>query len=149
MQRVTIQSYGIIPIHRSSNGDQVLLVEQYSAQGTHWGFPKGKTMPGERPIDTAVREAREEVGLVFRKIHENDTFSEQYSFTYEDVIVDKTVVYYIGFVHNPGIAMREQEIKDAGWYSFEKARRKITFLNTQKILDAAADYLDQQDKDTI
>lgn len=36
------------------------------ATGTfHWDIPKGGTQPGETPLDTALRETREECGLVF------------------------------------------------------------------------------------
>lgn len=36
------------------------------ATGTyHWDIPKGGTDPGEAPLDTALRETREECGLVF------------------------------------------------------------------------------------
>jgi 8-oxo-dGTP pyrophosphatase MutT (NUDIX family) len=146
MQRKIIQSYGIIPIYHSSDGDKILLVEQYSAQGTHWGFPKGKKEAGERPIDTAVREAREEVGLVFTEVDTREHFTERYSFTFENTIVDKTVTYYIGFVGNPGIAMREKEIKNAGWYTAQDVVRKLTYLNTRKIFDDAMMYLETHEK---
>ena len=36
------------------------------ATGTyHWDIPKGGTNPGEAPLDTALRETREECGLIF------------------------------------------------------------------------------------
>lgn len=141
MKRARIYSYGMIPIRQSVNGPEVLLVEQYSAEGTHWGFPKGKVEPGEEPLVTAKREAKEEVGISFSKILDGAQFTLNYSFTYEDTIVDKTVTYFIGFVESPGLALRESEIKNAGWYKLGEARERLSHLNTKEMFDAATLYL--------
>lgn len=34
-----------------------------SSDGQHWVLPKGHIEPGERPVDAAVREVREETGV--------------------------------------------------------------------------------------
>jgi len=141
MKRARIYSYGMIPVHQSVNGPEVLLVEQYSAEGTHWGFPKGKTEPGEEPLATAKREAREETGITFNTVLEGAHFTVNYSFTYEDTIVDKTVTYFIGFVDNPGLALQESEIKNAGWFKFDEARERLSHLNTKEMFDSAILYI--------
>ncbi len=53
-------SVGIILFHRFPRKIMYLLLKQH--QG-HWGFPKGHIEKGERLIDTAVRELREETGI--------------------------------------------------------------------------------------
>lgn len=142
MKRARVYSFGIIPVHLTVNGPEVLLIEQYSLEGTHWGFPKGKSEPGEDPLTTAKREIHEEVGLTCSKIIEGAHFTLNYSFTYEDTIVDKTVTYFIGFVENAGLALRENEIKNAGWYKLGEARERLSHLNTKEMFDAATLYLD-------
>lgn len=142
MKRARVYSFGIIPVHLTVNGPEFLLIEQYSVEGAHWGFPKGKPEPGEDPLTTAKREAREEVGLTFNKIIEGAHFTLNYSFTYEDTIIDKTVTYFIGFVDNAGLALRESEIKNAGWYKLGEARGRLSHLNTKEMFDAATLYLD-------
>lgn len=141
MKRARVYSYGMIPVHQSVNGPEVLLVEQYSAEGTHWGFPKGKTEAGEEPLATAVREAQEETGLHFSTILKDAHFTVNYSFTYKDTIVDKTVTYFIGFVDQPGLALQENEIKNAGWYKLGSARERLSHLNTKEMFDSATIYL--------
>lgn len=142
MKRARIYAYGIIPVHKTVNGPEVLLVEQYSAEGIYWGFPKGKQELGEEPLETAKREVQEETGLVCSEVLEGAHFTLNYSFTYEDTIVDKTVTYFIGFVDNPGLALQESEIKNAGWYKLDKARERLSHLNTKEMFDAATLYLD-------
>ncbi len=141
MKNARILSYGMIPIYDSSEGRQVLLIEQYGAQGTHWGFPKGKGEPGEPPLEAALRETKEEAGITFKEVLDEAYFTVNYSFTYEDTIVAKTVTYFIGFVNQPGLALQTAEVKQAGWYSLEEARLKLSFMNDKEMFDTAIVYL--------
>lgn len=143
MKRARVISFGVVPIHESVNGPRVLLVEQYGAQGTHWGFPKGQTELGEQPIQTALREAKEEAGITIAEVVEEAHYTVNYSFTYEDTIVDKTVTYFLGFVAQPGLALRQSEIKDGAWFTFEDALKKLTYMNTKDILENVIEYLDE------
>lgn len=45
--------------------EQGALLIGHSTGSSRWDLPKGLIEPGERPIDCALREAREEFGLVF------------------------------------------------------------------------------------
>ena len=53
-------SIGIILFFRSPRKIKYLLLKQH--QG-HWGFPKGHIEKGEKYIETAVRELKEETGI--------------------------------------------------------------------------------------
>ncbi|EAR10183.1 NUDIX domain-containing protein [Reinekea blandensis] len=46
-------------------GNHVLLGyrQNVQAENERWGFPSGKLEPGEMPLDAAIREAKEEVGV--------------------------------------------------------------------------------------
>ncbi|YCK39702.1 NUDIX hydrolase [Actinomadura sp. ATCC 39365] len=47
------------------SGGRVLLARRRAAEGAFlWTFPAGKVEPGEMPAQAAVRETREEVGLI-------------------------------------------------------------------------------------
>ncbi len=52
------ESAGVIPIHKGS--EEILLVHHIAG---HWGFPKGHIEGKETPMQTALRELREETGL--------------------------------------------------------------------------------------
>ena len=52
-------SAGVVVVRESPDGARYLLLRAYR----HWDFPKGLVEPGEDPVATAIREAREEAGL--------------------------------------------------------------------------------------
>ena len=56
----TLLSCGLLVIN-----EQGELLVGHSTGSTHWDLPKGLIDPGETPIACALREAREEFGLVF------------------------------------------------------------------------------------
>lgn len=52
-------SCGAVIVRRSGGGWLTLMLRAYR----NWDFPKGLCEPGESPIETAVREVREESGI--------------------------------------------------------------------------------------
>ena len=70
-----------------------LCLQQRSSDSTHprtWAFWGGKAEPGERPIETAMRELEEEIGLTLdvQKIHPLHTFkSRNENFTYDTFVL--------------------------------------------------------------
>ena len=140
MTRVLIHSAGIVPVYEGLDGPRVLLVEQYGAEGTRWGFPKGKQEPQEELIDTAKREAREETGLSFKKVIEHKSFSVDFELTYKDAIANKTVTYFLGFVDQQSVKFCQAEVKDGGWFSFDEARVRLTFEVDKKLFDQVSSF---------
>jgi 8-oxo-dGTP pyrophosphatase MutT (NUDIX family) len=53
-------SAGVVVVHVAGEAVQYLLLRAYK----NWDFPKGLVEPGERPLDAAVREVKEETTLV-------------------------------------------------------------------------------------
>jgi len=58
----TIRQAGGVVVRRDGRRVRVLLVR--SSDGMHWLFPKGHIEPGETARQAAVREIREEAGVV-------------------------------------------------------------------------------------
>lgn len=65
------QSSGAVLIIPVLNRETVLLVREYSAGVDRYelGLPKGKIDAGEKPLDAANRELKEEVGYGAKKLH--------------------------------------------------------------------------------
>lgn len=62
----TRQAAVLAPVYEDRDDFRLVLIRRPLHMPTHGGdvaFPGGKPEPGERPLDTALREAREEVGI--------------------------------------------------------------------------------------
>lgn len=57
--RAKILSAGVIPVRWTGSRWLYLLLRAYQ----YWDFPKGKAEAGESPLETALREVKEETGL--------------------------------------------------------------------------------------
>ena len=60
MAQIKFRSYGIVPVSIGANGKPMFLLLRAFK---NWDFPKGGPDDGEQPIQTAVREFKEETGI--------------------------------------------------------------------------------------
>lgn len=141
MEHKIAKSYGIIPLFKDNKGYKVLIVQ--NSKGGHWGLPKGTPENDEAPMQTAIRELREETGIQEEDIviQDSPTFLEQYSFEQNDVVYDKTNTYYIGFVETMTVGEELDEINVAEWVSLEKAKEKLTHEGIIKVVEDLETYL--------
>jgi 8-oxo-dGTP pyrophosphatase MutT (NUDIX family) len=140
---MTEQSYGIIPFYRGERGLEVFLIHMYGSGGdTLWTFPKGRGEEGETPMQTALRECKEETGIVPDTVDESKPFSSSYSFVRSGILVEKTSTYFIGFVSRKDFIVQPEEVKEAGWFTPEEARVQLTFPDYKILLDRALENLD-------
>lgn len=166
------RSYGIIPIRRTpphSNGSppqlstsntQVLLISQKPLLNAHppfWSFPKGHPEPHDTsPIDTAIRELREETGLHVSETSILFPGAEGLKERYRNVLKGwvKEVRYWVALVEQPdhgeegelAIKVQEKELLEAKWFSWEEAGRVLTFEKGKELLAVARGLLDNHGK---
>lgn len=69
-ERLVPAGFGAVIVCAMQDENTALLISEYSA-GTHryeLGLPKGRTEPGESPVEAANRELAEETGFAARKL---------------------------------------------------------------------------------
>ena len=136
-------SYGIIPFYKNNDEIKVFLIHQISRTGDLiWTFAKGREENGESPTDTAVREVYEETGLRPKIQNEEKTYSLEYEFVFEEAVIKKSTTYFAGIVESPTFTIQEKEVKEAGWFTIDKALEKLTYGEYKDILNKAVSDLD-------
>jgi len=103
-----------------------------------WGFPKGRRALKEEEQSCAIREFKEETGILQKFIHilDEPTLVEEYLGT--NNIPYKQTYFVAGFKSNviatiqPNNHIMKREIGDIGWFTFEQAMERIRMSNTQK-----------------
>jgi 8-oxo-dGTP pyrophosphatase MutT (NUDIX family) len=140
----TPHSYGVIPLRKTKQGIECLLINQidYHKKGTdYWTFPKGTPEAGETPLQTAIRETREEVGILCDPIDDTFSYYDHYAFTVGQQLVEKTVTYYIGVATGADAVPQQSEVRECVWLPLADARAKLTNDHARQIIDAIRTHL--------
>ena len=112
-------------------------------------LPKGLVDPGEKPQAAALREVREETGIVAEPVTKLSDNKYVYVRSWGDgKRVFKIVSFYLmryvsGEIDNLTSDMRI-EVKRAVWVSLADAARQLAYSNERKVLRQAQDYLETQ-----
>ncbi len=136
-------SYGVVPVFKVGNAWQVLVIHQISYRGDDfWIFPKGHVEALESPKETALRELAEETGIKNVSLEPEILFQISYSFKHENIQIDKTVEYYLGYcADTKTIITQPQEIKELRWCDFNTAKDLLTHQNSKYVLTQVEDFL--------
>ncbi len=130
-------SAGIILYCEKYDERQFLLL-QYP--GGHWDFVKGKMEKFEELKETAIRETKEETGIV--DVEFVDGFNEEISYTFfiNKEEINKKVIFYLGKTKSTEIVISHEHL-DFVWLNFKDAVEKITYRNAKTILTKANNLL--------
>ena len=108
----------------------VLLIKHNSG---HWDFPKGHMEEGETEVETAIREVKEETGIVVdvRKKH-------RYSITYMPKSdVEKEVIFFLAKKKKGEETPQMEEVQKVEWVTWEEAFQRLTFESAKELLRKA------------
>jgi 8-oxo-dGTP pyrophosphatase MutT (NUDIX family) len=138
---------GGVVVRTEANGDlRVLLVR--SKDGAHWVLPKGHIEPGETARQAAVREVREESGVVGEVVGELgiDSYTMQAPKRgrrragSEDAAGKRTVHCLFFLMRYAGIQPADEDRAQC-WLPLDAAVATIEFEGSKALIDQAAQLL--------
>jgi len=126
-------SAGIILFRKEDSKILFLLLHYPSG---HWDFIKGKMEEGESTQETAIREAKEETGIIDITFLENFEEWIKYDFQYQGELVHKKVVFYLAETET-NVVKISHEHSGFTWMDYNSAMEKTTFDNAKTVLTRA------------
>lgn len=129
-------SAGVIVYKKFSRSEKLLILKHRKG---HWALPKGHPDSGERKIETALRELKEETGIKdIRLLSKRVLVSESYTFVNgSEKKINKSVDYFIGETNSEKVKIDNKEIIKFKWCTYNAALKIITFKQTKNTLKKA------------
>lgn len=121
---------------------QVVLVGQ--SERDLWGLPKGGPHQGETTEETALREVREETGLITRL--DRPMGSIAYWFFSRGTRFHKTVHYFLMEATGGDTAYHDREYDLVEWFDVEQAVARATYENERELIRKAAAALTEPER---
>jgi 8-oxo-dGTP pyrophosphatase MutT (NUDIX family) len=103
-------------IIRNQNGEYLMVQEKQERVRGLWNIPAGYADEGESPQQAAVRETREEVGLIV-------AVESEPAYVYEDEAKGKQYCAFRAKVVEGELAIQSSELLNAQWLPFEAIKR--------------------------
>jgi 8-oxo-dGTP pyrophosphatase MutT (NUDIX family) len=133
---ILIKQSGAIVVRFNGDEPQVLLVTA-KRNPKRWIFPKGHIEKGESAEEAALREAREEAGVIGRPIGAAGTLE------YRFLGAGFRVEYFLAVLKREAGPPEKGRTRD--WCSFEEAMERLRFKNTKKLLRKAWKQIPRRD----
>lgn len=108
-----------------------------------WQLPKGIVGENEVPGETALREVREETGLLAETIAPLETIEYWYYGRRGGLPIryHKFVHFYLMRYLSGDVADHDHEVTEARWVDIDEAARMLTFKNERELVQEAAALL--------
>ncbi len=139
-RRLEERSAGAVVFRRESGSARYLLLK-YPAG--HWDLPKGNIEKGEEPVQTMLREVREETGLVDLEVVSGYEKKIEYFYRREGKKVHKTVVFFLAETWTEKVTI-SFEHQDYGWFDFEEAVKRVTYPNARRLIREAQSFVEER-----
>lgn len=102
--------------------------------GNVWGLPKGLVEKGEEPLQTALREVKEEAGLRGEPVADLGYIEYWYRDSETRVLYHKFVHYYLLSHIGGDISEHDWEVVEARWFPIEEAIERASYKNERGVL---------------
>jgi 8-oxo-dGTP pyrophosphatase MutT (NUDIX family) len=122
----------IVPTRRAADGSSVLAL------------PKGHMDDGETPLQAAIREVREEAGVVVE--HLADLGEVRYWYTRKGQRIAKAVQFFLfGYVEGD-IADHDDEVQEVRWIPLGEAQQTLSYPGEREMVGRAIALLARKDR---
>jgi 8-oxo-dGTP pyrophosphatase MutT (NUDIX family) len=140
MQTRSEISAGGVVYRIGANGPEICLAARRTRRGDlAWGLPKGNVEPDETPEVAAVREVREEAGLVAEIEHDLGTI--RYFYVWEGVRVRKQVRFFLMRATGGDVANHDHEMEDVRWFPAGRVVTRAAYRGEREVLERAVALL--------
>jgi 8-oxo-dGTP pyrophosphatase MutT (NUDIX family) len=150
-------SAGGVVVQRAGEGWNLAIIEpqneaasarpaRKTSQKLVLALPKGLVDPGEKPEQTAVREVREETGLVATPVTKLGDIKYVYVRSWGDgqrifKIVSFFLLRYSSGAIDDLVPEMRAEVKRAAWIPLDEGPRKLAYRGERDIVKRAQQYL--------
>jgi 8-oxo-dGTP pyrophosphatase MutT (NUDIX family) len=101
-----------------------------------WFLPKGTPRRAEPVEDTALREVREETGLITRVVGELGSIN--YTFSRDGTRYRKEVLHFLLEAVGGDVSLHDSEYDEARWFPLAEAERRLAYVNEAELVRRAA-----------
>ena len=141
--KTQVSSGGVI-LREAQGQTQVCLIRLSRNGQTIWGLPKGHVEAGEEPQETAVREVREETGLLGEPLFPLGEIRYQFIVKEERARFLKTVHFFALRYVEGKTDDHDDEVDAAAWVELTDAVSRVTYDNERTVLVGAQRLLSEQ-----
>jgi 8-oxo-dGTP pyrophosphatase MutT (NUDIX family) len=137
-------SAGGVVFRRHKEQVEVVIISVGSER--RWQLPKGLVDKGEKPEITAVREAREEGGVVSEVVEHIETIEYWYAGIENGIRVrfHKRVHFYLLRYVSGDTKDHDWEVNEARWVPIEDAAGQLAFDNEKRVMAQARVLISQR-----
>ena len=139
---IEIAAGGVV-IEEFSGQMKVVLCHRYRSQGSRslFALPKGRLEVGESISSAAVREVREETGLIVEI--DRPLMDIKYSVKrISDPLKHKTVHFFLMRHIGGDFSSHDAEFDEVNWFQVDEALKLLTYQNQREVLDMALTTFD-------
>ena len=135
---------------KEQSAGTVLFIEEYNEKlflllhypTGHWDFVKGKIENNESLEQAAIRETKEETGIIDIEFIKGFKEKIEYSFKFNGDIVQKEVIFFLAKTNTKQVKISDEHL-DYVWLDFNNALNKITYENAKNVLKKSKNYLEK------
>lgn len=129
-------------VYQERDGDMwVALIA--TKEGRMWGLPKGLIEKGEGPLQAALREVREEAGLLGEPVAGLGCIEYWFRDSGAKALCHKFVHYYLLSYTGGDVGDHGWEVDEARWFRVDQAMQRCSYENEREVLAKAREEWDK------